>query len=76
MKKSKMEFVTNQDLIKYFNKIVIEDPEKKAIKYNETILTYKDLDTLINKIANLIKGKLEKIQSIDSNSKTYLNKRE
>ncbi|MDR2829602.1 MAG: AMP-binding protein [Methanobrevibacter sp.] len=47
-------------MLKTFDEIVINKPQIKAIKYNDTILTYKELDILVNRIANLIKFKIRK----------------
>jgi len=60
-------------ILKCFDSLILNKPQSKAIKYNDTILTYSQLDILVNKIANLIKVKLEKIKSLDSNSGSNLN---
>jgi len=62
-------------ILKCFDSLVLNEPQSKAIKYNDTILTYNQLDVLVNRIANLLKIKLEKTQSTDSKSKTDLNKK-
>ncbi|MDR1819474.1 MAG: AMP-binding protein [Methanobrevibacter sp.] len=58
-------------ILKCFDSLVFNEPSSKAIKYNDTILTYGQLDVLVNRIANLLKVKL-KTQSLDSNSKSDL----
>ncbi|MDR2873619.1 MAG: hypothetical protein LBV42_02590 [Methanobrevibacter sp.] len=47
-------------ILRVFDELVSSSIETNAIKYNDIILNYKELDVLVNKIANIITLNLKK----------------
>ncbi|MDR2623572.1 MAG: AMP-binding protein [Methanobrevibacter sp.] len=60
----------NNCILMTFDKLVMDEPQTKAIKYNNTVLTYKELDVLVNRIANVIAYKMEKIEKEHNDEET------